>query len=217
MPDWGEIFTDPKMQRLPPSAEVMALLPELQARGVRLVLDAGCGAGRHLLPLAAAGFKVLGVDREWGVLQKLGLRLRELPGAAWLARGDLKSLPLPEGLIDFALSVNVINHGYASDLAAYCRELDRLLRPGGLLFIMASSREAGEVVRLPETVELEPGTLVKIATPDGELVHHFPTPESLAAHFPRYTVLSLKTVPTPIPFMGGKVLPQLVFLGEKAR
>jgi hypothetical protein len=95
--------------------------------------------------------------------------------------------------------------------------LDRLLKPGGLLFIMSSSREAGEVVRLPETVELEPGTLVKIATPDGELVHHFPTPESLAAHFQGYAVLSLKTVPTPIPFMGGKVLPQLVFLGEKAR
>jgi SAM-dependent methyltransferase len=216
MPDWGEIFADPKMQHLPPNPEVMALAPELQARGVRLVLDAGCGAGRHLLPLAAAGFKVVGIDREWGVLRELGVQLRGVPGAAWLALGDLKNLPLREGSFDFALSVNVINHGYARDVAAYCRELDRLLKPGGLLFIMASGREAGEVVRLPETVELEPGTLVKIATPDGELVHHFPTPESLAAHFPGYAVLCLKTVPTPIPFMGGKELPQLVFLGEKA-
>jgi len=47
-------------------------------------------------------------------------------------------------------------------------------------------------------------------------VHHFPTPESLAAHFPRYTILRLETVPTPIPFMGGNELPQLVFLSEKA-
>ena len=29
-------------------------------------------------------------------------------------------------------------------------------------------------------------------------------------------VLCLKTVPTPIPFMGGNELPQLVFLGQKA-
>ena len=64
MPDWGEIFIDPEMQRLPPNPEVMALLPELQAEGVRRVLDAGCGAGRHLVPLAAAGFRVVGVDRE---------------------------------------------------------------------------------------------------------------------------------------------------------
>ena len=215
MPDWGEIFADPRMQRLPPNPEVMALLPELKAKGVRLVLDAGCGAGRQLVPLAAAGFRVLGVDREWTVLRELNPRLCSLQDTAWLAQGDLKSLPLPEGIFDFALSVNVINHGYARDMAAYCQELDRVLRPGGFLFIFASPRESSELVRLPETVELEPGTLVKIATPDGELVHHFPTPESLATHFPGYNILRLQTVQTPIPFMGGKEMPQLVFFGEK--
>jgi SAM-dependent methyltransferase len=216
MPDWGEIFANPEMQRLPPNPEVMALLPELKARGVRLVLDAGCGAGRHLVPLVAAGFRVLGVDRERTVLRELGLQLRSLQDAAWLAQGDLKSLPLPGGIFAFALSVNVINHGHASDFEAYCRELNRVLRPGGFLFISVSPSKFADLVRLPETVELEPGTLVKIATPDGDLVHHFPTPESLAAQFPGYNVLRLKTVPTPIPFMGGKEMPQLVFLGEKA-
>jgi hypothetical protein len=93
--------------------------------------------------------------------------------------------------------------------------LDRVLRPGGLVLICVSPREAGEAVRLPETVELEPGTLIHIATPDGELVHHFPTPEELKAQFPTYTVFRLETVPTPIPFMGGADLPQLIFLGEK--
>ena len=217
MPDWGEIFIDPEMQRLPPNPEVMALLPELQAEGVRRVLDAGCGAGRHLVPLAAAGFRVVGVDRELKVLGDLGRHLRGSPGSTWLAQGNLKSLPLHEGIFDFVLSVNVINHGYARDVAAYCRELDRVLKPGGFLFISVSPREFSDLVLLPETVELEPGTLVKIATPDGDLVHHFPTLESLAAHFLRYTVLRLETIQTPIPFMGGKVFPQLVFLGKKTK
>ncbi len=217
MPDWGEIFADPEMQRLPPNPEVMALVPELQAGGVRRVLDAGCGAGRHMVPLAAAGFQVLGVDREWGVLKELGRQLPGgLTGAARLVQADLKSLPVPGDRVDFALSVNVINHGYARDVAAYCMELDRVLKPGGFLFIYVSPREFADLVRLPATVELEPGTLVKIATPDGELVHHFPTPESLAGLFPRYTVLRLETIQTPIPFMGGKKLPQLVFLAKKA-
>ena len=217
MPDWGEIFADPEMQRLPPNPEVMALVPELQAEGVRRVLDAGCGAGRHLVPLAAAGFQVLGVDREWRVLRELHRQLSMAGGAARLVQADLKSLPVAGGCVDFALSVNVINHGYARDVAAYCRELDRVLKTGGFLFIYVSPRQFADLVRLPETVELEPGTLVKIATPDGELVHHFPTPESLAGLFPRYTVLSLKTIQTPIPFMGGKVMPQLVFLGKKTK
>jgi SAM-dependent methyltransferase len=203
------------MQLLPPNPEVMALVPRLQAAGVRLVLDAGCGAGRHLLPLAKAGFRVLGVDREWPALRALKPRLAKTSGSAWLARGDLQNLPVADGVCDFALSVNVINHGYARDFAAYCRDLDRVLKPGGLLFIYASSREAAEVVRLPETVELEPGTLVHLATPDGELVHHFPTPERLAASFPGYHLLRLETVWAAIPFMGGTFLPQLVLLAAK--
>lgn len=217
MPDWGEIFADPLMQRLPPNPEVMGLLPDLRARGVRLVLDAGCGAGRHLAPLAAAGFQVLGVDRQWSVLRELSPRLRTLQHAAGLAQANLKSLPLPDCIFDFALSVNVINHGYVSDFEAYCRELNRALKPKGLLFISVSPRKFADLVLLPETVELEPGTLVKIATPDGDLVHHFPTPESLAAQFSGYNILRLQTIQTPIPFMDGKEMPQLVFLGEKYR
>jgi tellurite methyltransferase len=215
MPDWGKIFADPLMQRLPPNPEVMALLPELYAQGVRLVLDAGCGAGRHLVPMVAAGFKVLGVDREGTVLRELSQRLRTLQDAAGLAQADLKNLPLPDGIFDFALSVNVINHGYVSDFEAYCRELHRVVKPKGFLFISVSPRKFIDLVRLPETVELEPGTVVKIATPDGDLVHHFPTPESLAAQFPRYNIARLETIQTPIPFMDGKEMPQLVFFGQK--
>ena len=215
MPDWGKIFADPQMQRLPPNPEVMALLPELTARGVRLILDAGCGAGRHLLPMVVAGFQVLGVDREWSVLKELSLRLQSLQDAAGLAQADLKSLHLADGVFDFALSVNVINHGYVRDFEAYCRELNRVLKPGGFLFISVSPRKFVDLVRLPETVELEPGTVVKIATPDGDLVHHFPTPESLAAQFPGYNIMRLQTIQTPIPFMDGKEMPQLVFFGQK--
>ncbi len=217
MPDWGKIFADPLMQRLPPNPEVMALVPELTARGVRDVLDAGCGAGRHLLPLARAGFQVLGVDREWSVLKDVKVLVETGSLPIRLALGDLQHLPAPAGTFDFVLSINAISHGDAKAFQAYCRELDRTLRPGGFLYIYVSPREFGEMVRGPETVELEPGTLVKIATPDGDLVHHFPTPASLAAQFPRYAVHRLETIQAPIPFMDGVEFPQLVFFGEKLR
>ena len=217
MPDWGEIFSDPLMQHLAPNPEVMALVPQLAARSVRLILDAGCGFGRHLVPLGQAGFKVLGVDREWSALIALKPHLFRYSGSAWLAQGDLQALPLAAGLVDFILSINAISHGDIRAFQTYCREMDRVLRPGGLLFIQVSPREAGEMMRLPETVELEPGTLVHIGTPDGDLVHHFPTPEELAARFPHYNVLRLETIQAPIPFMGGTELPQLIFLAEKRR
>jgi SAM-dependent methyltransferase len=43
---------------LDPEPDVMALLPELKARGVRTALDLGCGVGRHALLLAEHGLAV---------------------------------------------------------------------------------------------------------------------------------------------------------------
>ena len=47
---------------LDPEPDVMALLPELKARGVRTALDLGCGVGRHALFLAEHGLRVEAID-----------------------------------------------------------------------------------------------------------------------------------------------------------
>ncbi len=215
MPDWGEIFAAPEMQGLKPNPEFLALLPKWRRDGVRRVLDAGCGVGRQLLPLAHQGFQVVGVDREAAALRLLkeNLAAAALPAALLLA--DLRQLPAADGRFDLVVSINVINHGDAATFRDYCRELDRVLKSGGHLFINVSPRSFAIQVRLPQTRELEPGTLVDIATPDGELVHHFPTPEELRAQFSGYEARRLETIMTPIPFMRNVELPQLGFWGKK--
>ena len=47
---------------LEPEADVVALLPELKARGARTALDLGCGVGRHALFLAEHGLAVEAID-----------------------------------------------------------------------------------------------------------------------------------------------------------
>ena len=220
MPVWGEIFADPAMQGLKPNPELMGLIPRWQAAGCRRVLDAGCGVGRHLLPLLQAGFRVWGADCDARVLELGKARLANSAPptvASNLVQADLNRLPFAHGSFDLVVSVNVINHGDAATFRDYCRELDRVLKTGGHLFIYTSPREAGERVRLPQTRELEPGTLVDIATPDGAMVHHFPTPAELREQFPRFAVHRWETVWAPIPFMGNVELPQLIFWGEKGR
>jgi SAM-dependent methyltransferase len=220
MPGWGELFTDPVMQGLKPNPELMALIPRWQAAGCRRVLDAGCGVGRRLLPLRQAGFRVWGVDCDAPVLELLKARLAHSAAPAVvsnLVQADLNRLPFASGAFDLVVSVNVINHGDAATFRDYCRELARVLTKGGHQFIYTSPREAGEMVRLPQTRELEPGTLVDIATPDGAMVHHFPTPAELREQFPRFEAHRWETVRAPIPFMGNVEMPQLIFWGEKGR
>src|SRR5271157_2099506 len=153
MSDWGEIFSAPEMQGLQPNPEFLALLPELRRQGVRLGLDAGCGVGRQLLPLAHQGFKVVGVDREAAVLRVLKTALTAEALPAPLLQADLRHLPFADGSFDLAISINVINHGYAATFRNYCRELVRVLKPGGRLFINVSPRAFAEQVRLPQTRE----------------------------------------------------------------
>ncbi len=215
MPDWGKIFAAPEMQRLKPNPEFLALLPELKQAGVRRVLDAGCGVGRQLVPLAQQGFQVVGVDREAAALRLLQQNLAAAAVPAALLLADLRRLPVADGRFELVVSINVINHGDAATFRDYCRELDRVLGVGGHLFINVSPRSFAKEVRLPQTRELEPGTLVDIATPDGELVHHFPTPEELQAQFPSYEARRLETILTLIPFMDNVELPQLIFWGVK--
>ncbi len=218
MPEWGKIFADPEMQRRAPEPALMELLPALKAAGCRRVLDAGCGVGRHLLPMLQEGFLVWGADRDAEVLRILQQRLAATPeyaGGFQLARADLKRLPFPAAAFDLGVSIKVINHGRAADFREYCRELDRILKPGGHLFINVSPRAFAEKVRLPQTRELEPGTLVDIATPDGDLVHHFPTPEELLGQFSGYEVCRGETILCPITFMGNVEMPQLIFWGKK--
>ncbi len=218
MPEWGEIFTDPEMQSRAPEPALMALLPAMKEAGCRLVLDAGCGVGRQLLPLLEAGFQVWGVDYDAQVLQLLKTRLHNLAAPELnppLVQADLRRLPLAPGSFDLVVSIKVINHGYAATFREYCRELDRVLKTGGRLFINVSPWEFAERVRLPQTRELEPGTLVDIATPDGTMVHHFPTPEELLAQFPGYEVRRCETILSAITFMGNVEMPQLIFWGRK--
>ncbi len=213
--DWGEIFTDPEMQLLAPTPELTALLPVFKEAGCRRVLDAGCGAGRNLLPLVHEGFQVWGADREAAVLRDLRKKLATGRVFAGLAAADLAALPFAAGAFCLVVSVNAISHGNTAQFRAYCRELDRVLARLGHLFIYVSPREAGEMMRGPHARELEPGTLVDIATPDGGLVHHFPTPEELREQFPGYRVRRWEIILAPIPFMDNVPLPQLVFWAEK--
>ena len=77
MPDWGEIFSDPTMQGRPPNPEFLALLPLIQPAGAKKVLDAGCGVGRQLLPLVAAGF-----TQAQGLIRTCGPNIGQLLFAA---------------------------------------------------------------------------------------------------------------------------------------
>jgi ubiquinone/menaquinone biosynthesis C-methylase UbiE len=105
------------------------------------VIDVPCGYGRHTIPLARAGYRMVGVDRSQTLL---GEAQRRNGHERWpkFTRADYRELPFADEAFDAALNLYT-SLGYLGDeedtkvLAA----IRRVLRPGGKLVLETMHRD----------------------------------------------------------------------------
>ena len=116
------------------------------APGAR-VLDVGCGSGHSLAVLADEfGLEVSGVDPSAAMLARAARRVPQ----ATLARGRVEGLPYADGSFDILLCECVLSLG--EDEQRSLAEMDRVLRPGGLLILTdIYSRDGGRAPQLAVT------------------------------------------------------------------
>jgi demethylmenaquinone methyltransferase / 2-methoxy-6-polyprenyl-1,4-benzoquinol methylase len=108
----------------------------LRLTGTERVIDVCTGTADVAIAAAASARDVVGVDFA-GEMLRLGLekvRRAGLSDRVWLARGDAMRLPLPDASCDAATVAFGIRN--VADPLAGCRELRRVLRPGGRLAIL---------------------------------------------------------------------------------
>jgi ubiquinone/menaquinone biosynthesis C-methylase UbiE len=103
------------------------------------ILELGCGTGRVLLPLAAAGHTITGVDISSALLARAADKLKQqhLTGQVHLLQADLRAFDLPQKAFAFAFctSNTLMHFPTAVDQIAVLRNAARHLRPGGRLLI----------------------------------------------------------------------------------
>src|SRR5262245_51508514 len=118
----------------------MALRP-----GTR-VLDIGCGTGALLVELANAGADVIGVDtfEEAGGIdcEIARARLREHCAEAALLRASATVLPFGDASFDIAVNIGMLEHIPPQERPGVLREMFRVVRPGGHLFLIAGPTRA---------------------------------------------------------------------------
>ncbi|MDD5712936.1 MAG: methyltransferase domain-containing protein [Smithellaceae bacterium] len=134
-------------------------------RGMR-VLDAGCGAGRHLCEAYKNyGADVVGVDLNWDDLCKtrsmLHLVKREDTGNWITARADVTALPFASECFDVVICSEVLEH--VPDNVGAVEELVRVLKPGGDI-VVSVPRYLPERICwvLSEAYHNEPGGHIRI-------------------------------------------------------
>lgn len=103
---------------------ILPVVPE----GARRILDIGCGAGQTLRAMDLKGAKGFGVDLDREVLALGG----KLGGEFHLAQSQGERLPFQGGSFDLVFSRVALPY---MDIPMALREMARVLRPGGILWV----------------------------------------------------------------------------------
>jgi SAM-dependent methyltransferase len=130
------------------------------------VLDIGCGIGRMAVPLTQyldsekafyEGIDPVNAGVEWCVHNITSSHpnfrfcrvdvAHELYNPGGAIAGHEIVLPFSDGKFDFVTMVSVATHLPEAEISAYAREIMRLLRPGGRLFLTAFIVAAGDPER----------------------------------------------------------------------
>ena len=146
----GRVFPEP----FPRFGEVVETF---RVYGCSVILDLGCGSGRHVVHLARQGFQSLGLDISPTALCLAQAWMREEGHEAFFTLADTRQpLPFRDGSIEGVLSTQVIHHARITAVRMAIREIWRVLVPGGLAFVTVSGRKDAGL----EFEEIEPGTFV---------------------------------------------------------
>jgi SAM-dependent methyltransferase len=109
---------------------------EMGSRPVQTVLDLGCGTGNHALPLAARGYKVVGVDRSDEMIVRAKAKASDGASSerATFERGDIRDLRLGRTFDAVTMLFAVLGYQTSnSDVLAALRTVRQHLSSAGLL------------------------------------------------------------------------------------
>jgi len=86
------------------------------------LLDVGCGKGLYMDGFSAIGYKVYGIDKEQ---YRKDIKTVDL---------EKEKIPFAKNFFDYAFSKGVIHH--IENTENFLKEIKRVLKPNGLIFIM---------------------------------------------------------------------------------
>ncbi len=133
---WDKIFKEKGKYFNKPQKDMPRIVRLFKKHQVKIVLDLGCGSGRHTVFLAKHGFKTYGFDISQHGIKIAKNWLKNDGFKANLKIGSIyKKLPYKDSFFDAVISIRTIHHAKIKSVRKLIKEIERVLKPTGLIFI----------------------------------------------------------------------------------
>lgn len=195
MKQWNKIFKKYGKVFLKPQEDIPKIAKLFKRKNVKRVLDLGCGTGRHLIYFAKKGFDVYGIDiaeegiriaRKWLKGEKLKAKLKI--GSIY------KKLPYKSNFFDAVVSVQSLQHGKLGQIKKGIEEIERVLKPGGLIFITLCGRYSKGKVRycvIKTARKIAPRTYVPTIGNEAGAIHYVYNKATIKSHYKNFKIIDL--------------------------
>lgn len=158
-------------------------------KGFKNFLDIGCGKGRHSLYMAGAGFTVDAFDISIFAVSTLEKKAEALNYVMTLKVCDMHDMPYPDNSFDCALALSSINHTDTKGFKKILKEIYRVLKPGGEVYLSLGSKDSEEYnVGKP----LDDNTRLRVEESEGFVPHFYVDDEDCRKFFGDFTFVDIK-------------------------
>ena len=137
--DWNRALLEMPDRWTEVADEMFSFTSAMHKNQCRSVYDLGCGIGRHTVFLAQQGFRVSASDISSSAIENTRANLHQANVGASLHQLDMTEWPFDDGQFDAVVAFNVVYHANRNEIETILAQINRVLRPQGLLFITFKS------------------------------------------------------------------------------
>jgi tellurite methyltransferase len=191
MPDWDKIFAERGRVFTAPHSDIERVVKLIRDNDGSRILDLGCGTGRYVVHFTRLGFDVYAFDASPKALSMTQDWLKEENLEANLCEHQMANpFPYEDNVFDAVISIQVIHHNLMKNIRRTIKEIERVLRPGGILFVTFPVLHPGPVSEEDDwkLVEVEEGTYIPQRGWESGIPHHYFTLEEISIEFHSFDI-----------------------------